>query len=273
MKNLTKYGPWSLVTGASSGIGRAISEELASQGLNLILVARNEIKLTDLASDLKNKYGIETKVIPVDLIKVEEINKVIDQTSSYDIGLLINNAGKEDSGNFTDLAIDDLVDTLTLNTSAPLRLSHHFAQKMIERGKGGIVMMSSIVSFQGVPLIANYAASKAYDLVFGESLAAELEPHNVDVLVATPGFTKTNLGEYDFNGTPMSAMEPEEVAKTIVRSIGKRRIVIPGFINKFLFYSGKFMPRWMNTFSFGLVFRLVLRKKMNKVNLNVVYTS
>ena len=274
MKKLTKYGPWSLVTGASSGIGRTISEQLAAQGLNVILVARSTEKLTDLSADLENQYGIKTKVVTADLVKSEDVNRVIDQTRSYDIGLLVNNAGKEDSGNFIDIPVENLTDSLMLNTHAPMMLSHHFARKMIERGGGGIIMLSSIVAFQGVPLITAYAASKAFDLVFGEGLAAELKPHNVDVLVVAPGFTRTNLGEYDFSGLPLNPMRPIAIAKAILNSLGKRGMVIPGLINKFLYYSGKFFPRRLNTFSFGSVFRKVLRKKL-KININhyVVYTS
>ncbi len=274
IKNVTKYGPWSLVTGASSGIGRAISEQLAVQGLNVVLVARNKEKLRDLSTDLVDQYDIETKVIPADLVKVDDIHKVIDQTAQYDIGLLVNNAGKEDSGNFTDIPIEDLANSLTLNTTALLRLSHHFAKKMLERRKGGIVILSSIVSFQGVPMIANYAGSKAYDLVFGEGLAAELKPHNIDVLVVTPGFTETNLAsEYDFSGLPLNPMKPKDIAQAVFRNLGKRRIAIPGLVNKFLYYSGKVFPRWLNTWSFGMVFKRVLRKKLNPLHSNAVYIS
>lgn len=263
MKFNNKYGPWSLVTGASSGIGKAISEQLAAQGLNVVLVARNKQKLLDLATELEQRYAIVTKVIAADLTKINDINHLIKETDPYDIGLLVNNAGKEDSGHFTDIPVRNLMDSLMLNSNAPVVLSHHFAKKMIEKQRGGIVMLSSIVAFQGVPLIAHYAASKAFDLVFGEGLAAELKPHNVDVLIVAPGFTKTNLAsEYDFDGLPLNPMSPIVIAKAMVNNLGKRRMVIPGLINKFLYYSSKFSPRRLNTFSFGFVFRQVLRKKI-----------
>lgn len=274
MKWINKYGPWSLVTGASSGIGRAVSEQLAARGLNVILVARSKQKLLDLSNELEQQYAVDTKVIAADLIRIEDIDQLIRETRQYDIGLLVNNAGKENSGNFTDIPVKSLLDSLMLNSNGPVMLSHHFAKEMIKKQRGGIVMLSSIVAFQGVPLIANYAASKAFDLVFAEGLAAELRPHHVDVLIVAPGFTKTNLApDYDFRGLPLKPMKPIVIAKAIVDHLGKRGIIIPGLINKFLYYSSKFFPRKLNTSAFGYVFRKVLRNKVNKSRHNIVYTT
>ena len=124
--------------------------------------------------------------------------------------------------------------------------------------------MSSIVSFQGVPYIANYAGTKAYNLIFSEGIAAELKKHNIDVLAATPGLTKTNLAKvHDFTGTPFKPLDPSFVADQAVKNLRRKKLVIPGFINGFLYWSGKFLfSRKMNTKSFGLVFRKVLRHSL-----------
>ncbi len=124
--------------------------------------------------------------------------------------------------------------------------------------------MSSIVAFQGVPLVANYAATKAYDLIFAESLAAELKPLKIDVLAVAPGFTETELSpDYEFKGLPIKPIAPALVAKDAINRLGEKRLVVPGFANKFLYVMGKyFQPRALSTASFGKVFQAVLRKKL-----------
>lgn len=262
----TKYGPWALVTGASSGIGAELVKQIAAKGVSIVLVARRQENLNVIASELRNRFGVDAKTVTADLTTAEGVNDVIDNTSELDIGLLVNNAGREDSGEFLKTPLDQAINTLDLNTRAPLQLTHHFARKMSTRGTGGIIFMASIVAFQGVPHISNYAATKAYDLIFAESLAAELKQYGIDVLAAAPGFTKTELSpDFDFSGLPLKPMSPGAVAGQVVASLGNRRLVVPGLINKFLYYSGKFlMPRIANTFSFGRVFRLVLRRKLGQ---------
>ncbi len=262
MRNFTeKYGGWALITGASSGIGLEYSKQLAAKQLNVVMVARRAERLEALSEEIKRKYGVDTKVIAADLTTAAGIQAVKDETQQLNIGLLVNNAGREDSGHFLRTSIEEALSTVDLNCRAPLQLTHHFAQIMAKREKGGIIFMSSIVAFQGVPHIANYAASKAYDLVFAEGVAAELKPYNVDVIAVAPGFTKTELSlELNFDGLPMKPMAPELVARKAISSLGRKRITIPGAINKFLYLSGKYLqPRRINTFAFGMVFKRVLR--------------
>ena len=124
--------------------------------------------------------------------------------------------------------------------------------------------MSSIVAFQGVPNIANYAASKAYDLVFAEGIAAELESSNIDVLSVNPGFTKSEFSpDIDFDGLPLKPMSADAVVKAALKDLGKSRVSVPGWVNKFLYYSGKYLQsRRVNTMAFGHVFHRVLRNKL-----------
>ncbi len=262
MANLQeKYGSWALVTGASSGIGAEYARVLATRGFSLVLVARRERKLTQLASELQESHRIETRVVAADLTCAPGIDTVIQKTADLEIGLLVNNAGREDDGPFLDIPVEQALKTLRLNSEAPMRLTHHFGALMRERGRGGILFMSSIVAFQGVPLIANYAASKAYDLIFAESLAAELEPAGIDVLVLTPGFTESQLSpDANFEGLPLRPMSAASVARAGISGLGRTRLRIPGLINKFLYVTGKFLqPRTVNTWAFGKVFRRVLR--------------
>lgn len=259
-----KYGSWSLITGASSGIGKEYAAHIAAQGLNIALVARSEEKLRVIEKELISKYQIKVKAIVADLTSEADIDKLIKETSDLEIGLLVNNAGREDSNHFLKIFAEEHLNTIDLNVKVPLLLTHHFGAKMVERKKGGIINMSSIVAFQGVPYIANYAGTKAYNLIFSEGIAAEFKKHNIDVLAITPGFTKTNLAKvYDFTGTPFKSLEPSYVAKKAIKDLGRKRLSIPGFINAFLYWNGKFLfSRNMNTTSFGMVFKKVLRNTL-----------
>ena len=263
-----KYGPWALVTGASSGIGAEFAKQLAANALNVILVARRQDRLEAIAGELHTRHQIETKVIVADLSTEHGLKTVIKETETFDIGLLINNAGIEDSGRFLETPLEKKLLTLDLNCRAALVLTHHFAEKMRQQHRGGILFMSSLVAFQGVPYIASYAASKAYDLILSESLAAEFQAYGIDVLSMNPGFTQTELSsDFDFKGLPIRPMPPEGVAAAGLKSLGKRQIAIPGALNKFLYFIGKYLqPRKLNSFSLGKVFSHVLRHKLHPQN-------
>ena len=265
MKNYKeKYGQWALITGASSGIGKEYAINLAAKGLNIIMVARSSERLMLLEKEIASKYKVNTMTIVADLTKEEDLDHVKRETSKLEVGLLVNNAGKEDSDHFLKTQINTHLETIDLNVKAPLILTHHFGEKMTKRKRGAIITMSSIVAFQGVPYISNYAATKAYNLILSEGIAAEFKKYNVDVLVVTPGFTKTNLANaYDFSGTPFKPLEPSFVANKAIKSMGRKQLVIPGFINAFLYWSGKFLfSRKINTASFGMVFKKVLRNTL-----------
>ena len=262
--NIKKYGHWALITGASSGIGRHYAIQIASHGINVVLIARNKTKLNFLKEDIVKKYNVKVLVISADLTHDESIEEVFKRTQKLEIGLLVNNAGKEDSNHFLEISQDNHIQTINLNVQVPLLLTHHFGSKMVQRKKGGIINMSSIVAYQGVPYISNYAATKSYNLIFSEGIAAEFKNHNVDVLAVTPGFTDTNLASvYDFKGTPFKPLKPQYVARKALKALGRKRVVVPGGVNKFLFVSGKFLfPRRLNTKSFGIVFKQVLRNTL-----------
>jgi len=265
MKNfIEKYGSWALITGASTGIGKQYAKQLASKGLNIVLVARNKEKLLLVEKEILADYQVNVKVIVADLTIEADIETLFKKTNNLEIGLLVNNAGCEDSNHFVKIPLKHHLDTIDLNIKTPLVLTHHFGAKMVERKKGGIINMSSIVAFQGVPYIANYAGTKAYSLIFSEGIASEFKKHNIDVLVVTPGFTKTDLASgYDFSGLPIAPMAPSYVAKKAINHLGSKKLSIPGALNKFLYWSGKLLlTRSMNTTSFGMVFKRVLKNSL-----------
>jgi short-subunit dehydrogenase len=255
---------WSLVTGATSGIGLAFAKELAKQNKPMVLVARNVEKLKEVSGELTLQHGVLTRYIAADLSTRDGVNTVINECKSVHIDLLINNAGKEESGQFLNNNVNEMLSSIALNCSAPLILTHYFASKMFDQGGGNILFLSSIVAFQGVPLIANYSATKAYDLIFAEGIASELKQHGINISIVAPGFTESNLSpKNNYKGTPFKPLQAEFVASYSLTKMGKQRLIIPGFINKFLFYSGKYIqPRRLNSFAFGQVFKMVLKSKL-----------
>ncbi len=242
-----KYGPWALVTGASAGIGAEFAEQLAAYGLNIVLVARREDKLKSLASSLKLMHGVQTRIIVADLVTPNFIDIVQNETDDLEIGLLVNNAGQFALGDFLDQPLDKQLTILELNTRAPLILTHAFGQLMRARGRGGIIMVSSTVSSSGAPFNANYAATKAYDLILGEGLQAELKASGVDVQVLQPGATWTEGSQKMMTDAPAymknMMMKPSVVVETSLRKLGKRTRVVPGSMNQFMVIMMNNLPR------------------------------
>ena len=257
MKNFKqKYGSWALVTGASTGIGRSISEQLAQQGLNLVAVARNQSKLEILKNDLEAKYDILVKTISEDLSKPAASSEIAEQTADIDIGLLVANAGIENNGPFIDNDANDESRLLALNIVSPMQLSHIFAKRFTDRGKGGILLISSLFGYQGVPYVANYSASKAYILSLGEALNVELKPLGIDVTVLSPGMTKTPMTDnmsVDFNRMPITQHAPGVVANVGLNALGKKATVVPGLINKIYAWENRFIPRSWPVKLFGFL--------------------
>lgn len=247
-----KYGPWALITGASSGIGMEFAQQLAQQGLNLVLVARREDRLNTLANELKAKHGIEVKTVSADLSRDDFMPAIKSATANLEIGLLVNNAGFTNTGPIIDNALEDELKMLHLNCRAPLMLAHEYGKPMRDRKCGGIIFLGSVLSFASVPVWANYAASKAYDLMLAEGLAAEMKEHHVDVLALCPGFTRTEFAEFA-KINDLMAMDAGPVVKTAINKLGKSRIAVPGLMNKLNIFTTRLQPRFINTLIFGMV--------------------
>ena len=245
MKNkvYSKYGPWALVTGASSGIGEAISKELARQGFNIALCARNTETLNRVAFQLEREYPIETKVIAKDLSVLEQVHQLTEALSSLDLGLVVLNAGYGTSGDFIDSDLDTELNMLSLNCISVAALAHFYGRKFADQKRGGIIMLSSIVAFQGSPGVSNYSASKAYVQNLGEGLHHELKPFNVDVLIAAPGPVKTGFADRA-NTSLNGGDSATKVAHQIVKALGKRCTTFPGRLSKLLLFGLRTVPRW-----------------------------
>jgi short-subunit dehydrogenase len=243
--HLAKYGPWAIVTGASSGIGEHFARALAAGGFDLVLVARRKDRLDALASELKREHDCEVETVVLDLTRPDFCEILLDRVGDRDVGLLVNNAGDGAKGPFHEQSLESKLALLDLNCRAPLMLLDAFAPRLIERGRGGVIITSSIESVIGFPLSASYAATKAYATSLGEGLWGELRYHGVDVMVLEPGATDTELLPRSGMKAEdmMGIMTPAEVATSALAQLGKRPVFIAGRMNRVLTTLLSLLPR------------------------------
>lgn len=238
-----RYGPWTLVTGASEGIGRAIAVELARRGLNLVLVARRRPLLEELGRTLEEKHGVETRILALDLRPGDSIDALAEATVGLDLGLAVASAGFGSSGPFLDTALERELAMVDVNCRALTALCHHVAPRLARRGSGGLILMSSLVAFQGVPRSAVYAATKAYVQSLAEALRVELRPSGVDVLASAPGPVHSGFAERA-DMRMSKALGADVVAEATLSALGRRTTVRPGWLSKVLGHSLAMLPRW-----------------------------
>lgn len=245
-----QYGPWALVAGASEGLGATYADQLARQGLNLVLIARRAELLETLAQQLEQKNKILVKTLALDLSHAESVERVIAETSALDIGLLVYNAAFSKVGSFLESTLQDHFKEIDTNIRTPLALTYHFGQRMLERGHGGLVLMSSLSAFQGSAYISNYSATKAFNLLLAEGLWGEWRGRGVDVLVCIAGSIRTP--NY-LASTPRqtgrfsdATLEPEVVVREALSALGRQPYVIPGRGNRLTsFIMRHLLPRRM----------------------------
>ncbi|GAA4406573.1 SDR family oxidoreductase [Nibrella viscosa] len=238
-----QYGPWAIVTGASSGIGLELAQQLAGAGLNLVINARKADRLEPVAHQLKTEYSSKIRVVAADVSEPLGVRQLIDQTADLDIGLLVLSAGYGTSGLFLQSDLAEEMNMVRVNIEAVLALAHHYGNRFARQQRGGLILLSSMVAFQGVPYAANYAATKAYVQSLAEALALELKPAGVDVLAAAPGPVKTGF-EQRANMQMGFSLTPAQVGVPILRALGRRSTVLPGGLTKLLVYSLRTVPRW-----------------------------
>ncbi len=187
-----RYGAWALIAGASEGVGLAFARTLASRGLNIVLVSRRPAVLADVAAELTATWGVDTRTVVVDLAQPDAARAIVAHTDDVEVGLFIYCAGADPNfGYFLDGPVSAAESMVVRNCLVPTQLCHHFARPMVGRGRGGIIVVSSGAALVGAPRMVAYGASKAFDLVLGEALWAELHGHGVDVLSLVLGLTDT----------------------------------------------------------------------------------
>ncbi|MER5429760.1 SDR family oxidoreductase [Streptomyces sp. NPDC002588] len=240
-----RYGPVALVTGASSGIGRAFAGQLAARGLDVVLVARRRDRLEELARTLRDTHGVSPTVLPVDLADPAAGKEILDAVARLEVGLLVSNAGFGVKGAFGEEDAAVLSSMLAVNCHAPTQLAHGLAPRLAQRGHGGVIFTSSVEGLMGCPYSAGYSATKAYVNALGEALWAELGPRGVDVLTLCPGATDTEAPRLQGidPATLQDLMSPDDVARSALDHLGSGPTHIPSAHYRKVFDALLSMPR------------------------------
>jgi len=239
-------GKWALVTGASAGIGIALARELAKHGAKLILTARRIDRLEALAAELKAK-GAEVRVVAADLNDPAAPQQIYDATegAGLAVDILINNAGLGQHGAFSESPVDQELSQVKVNCEAMVRLTRLFVPRMVERRRGWIMILASTASFQPVPYLTTYAATKAFDRFFALGLAAEVARFGVKVTALCPGPTESEFFQVarSENFMPGGKQSAEEVARLGIAALAQgRRTIVPYFAGKLTAQLVRFLP-------------------------------
>ena len=261
-----KYGNTALVAGASEGMGAAYAHALAARGLNLVLIARRKEQLEATADEIRKTHGVEVQTITCDLASPDATQQIAAAIGDKQIDFLVYNAALSYIGPYLATDISTHQNIAAVNMLSPMAMVHYFGGKMVERGKGGVVLMSSIAGLQGSGFLATYAATKAFNKIFAEGLWYEWKTRGVDVIAccagatATPNYINTNPGK----ASPLEpkAQHPEQVVEECLRKLGKKPSFISGRGNKLVtFLMQHILPRKMAVNMMGDSMRKMYRIK------------
>ena len=225
-----KYGPWAVVAGASEGLGAAFAGALADRGCNLLLLARRAEVLEAVAAPLRAR--VEVRTAAVELASADLAEQLTLLTADLDVGLCVYNAAFAPLGPFLEQSLADKQRVLDVNCRGPMIAAHVFGERLARRGRGGILLMSSLTALAGSPFVAAYGASKAFSLSLGEALWFELAPRGVDVLVCCAGATRTPGFLRSSGPDAPRTMAPAEVAEEALAALGGPPSMVPGRFNR-----------------------------------------
>src|ERR1700730_1225084 len=240
-------GKWAVVTGASAGIGAALAKELARGGTNLVLTARRRDRLEELAMTLRLEHGVNVEVFPADLADPAAPEEIFNFTSekAMVIDLLVNNAGFGQYGEFPSVGTQRLLDMVQVNCNAVVHLTRLYLTGMVARRRGDVLILASLASFQAVPYVSTYAATKAFDLLLAEGLAEEMKPYGIRVCALCPGSTESEFhavsGQEKFKKKAETA---EKVARTGLEALAAgKSYIISGLGNYLGAHGQRLVPR------------------------------
>ena len=227
-----RYGEWALVAGASQGFGASFAAELARRGMNVVLVSRRGDRLGELAERLHADHGVETRCLVFDLAGQDVAAMIGKAIADLDLGILIYNAAYVPVGRFLGMGQADLEQVVRVNVRGPLLLARSLLPAMSGRGRGAVVLVSSLAGLQGAPRVAAYSASKAFNVVLAEALWGELNELGIDVSVCCAGAMPTPgyLASTDWKSPGM--LSPDEAARQTLNALGKGPRFVPGLINR-----------------------------------------
>jgi uncharacterized protein len=233
-----RFGPWALVTGASSGIGKEFARQIAASGINIVLVARREDLLKQAGVEISKRSGVEHRVVALDVSREDFIGQLASVTDDLDIGLVVSNAGTGNPGEFLKLDRRLLEETLRLNTMSHLGIAHYFGGKLAERRRGGLILVGAMGAENGIPCMANDGGAKAYVHSLGEALHYEFKPLGVYVTVLAAGVTNTAVLEkfaLDPKTMPMKPLSVEQcVSEGLSGLLKDRSRIVPGRLNRIM---------------------------------------
>lgn len=242
-----RYGGWALVCGSAEGMGAAYAERLAREGFDLVLLDMNAPALAAQAKRLRAEHGIATRSLACDLSEPARVNAALDALADIKVGLLIFNAAIGAVGPWDEVSLATKMLAVNVNVIAVLMMTDRLSRPMIERGRGGIVLTSSMAALQGAPGQAVYAATKSFDLILAESLWGELKERGVDVLALIPGMVRTpnfkRSGADSGEGMLLAAVEPKEAVDEALSALGKEPRTVPGRVWKLAAAASSLVPR------------------------------
>lgn len=257
-------GKWALVTGASAGIGVALARELANHGAKLILTARRKERLETLAAELTAK-GTEVRIVVADLNDPAAPQQIFDATegAGITVDILVNNAGLGQFGAFYESPVEQELSQVRVNCEAMVRLSRLFIPRMVERRRGWMLVLASTASFQPVPYLTTYSATKAFDRFFALGLAAEVARFGVKVTALCPGSTESEFFDVARAGPFKKQVQsaPEVARRAISALVSGRRTIIPNLFGSFTAFLVRFLPVGLIT---GSIER-AMRSKLSQV--------
>ena len=227
-----RYGEWALVAGASEGLGASFAECLAERGLDLVLLARRESLLDDLAAGLRDRYGVEVRPIAMDLARPDLADALAAATADLDLGVIVYNAAFVPVGRFVDADADALERAVDVNVRAPVVVLHTLLAGLERRGRGAVILMSSLAGLQGTSRVAAYAATKAFNTILAEGLWQELREQGIDVIACCAGAIETPGYQRSGKGRVPGMLDPDAVARRTLDALGTGPRVVPGLVNR-----------------------------------------
>jgi short-subunit dehydrogenase len=230
----SKYGPWALVAGAAVGLGAEYARQIAAHGLNLVLLDRDGEPLRATAEDIRSRFGVQATPLVLDLARPDLLEILRPEIADLEIGLVVYNAAVGTVAPFLEVQPAHCEMMVDVNCRGPIRLAHALLPPMVSRGRGGLILMSSMAGNIGSTQLAVYAATKAFNLVLADALWAEMRPHGVDVLAVQPGSTRTPgwLSSQRSGEEMMPAMEPVDVVREALATLGVEPNVVAGEANR-----------------------------------------
>jgi uncharacterized protein len=244
----SKYGPWALIAGSAQGMGEAYAEAFAGNGLNLVLLDRDGKALESQRKRMARKHAVQVRALQCDLADTPAIEGILDQLEELEIGMLVFNAAAADTGAWLDVPLQRKRMVVSVNVLTPLLMVDRLSRQMAARGRGGIILTSSMSALQGAPRQGVYAATKAFDLILGETLWAELRAHGVDVLAFIPGMVRTpafeRTGASQSASALMPPLEPAQAVAEALAALGRHPSWIPGRVWRIAaLATSKLLPR------------------------------